>query len=112
MLICVAKVRVLNDFFNLMLAVLVIDFVWKIAREHERFVADGLDQMVQCFFRPLAANEDSTCLDMPANVAADIFSPLQLNVFALRIVLDMSFPTTVETLKTGLQPRHACFHET
>src|SRR6266545_3063633 len=68
--------------------------------------------MVQRLFSPFTTDEDSSRLDVLADVCADGLAGFKLNVFFARIVLNMGFPTAVKTFETSLQPRNASLHET
>src|SRR5947209_18403321 len=104
MFVVVREMIVLDNLFYLMLAVIVVHLVRKIAREHERLVTHGVDQMMQRLFRLFATDIYSPRLDVAADVCAHGFSLSQLDVFSARIVLDMFFPATAEPFKTCLQP--------
>src|SRR6266508_3437326 len=68
--------------------------------------------MVQRLFGPFATDEDSSRLDVLADVCADGLASFKLNVFFARIVLNMGFPAAVKTFETSLQPRNTSLHET
>src|SRR5262245_37914714 len=95
---------VLYNLFDFVFAVVVVYFVRKIAREHEGLVADGLDQVMQRLFGPLTTNIYPSRLDVTADVGAHRLSRFEPYVFSSRIVLNMSFPTSVKPFETGLQP--------
>src|SRR6266850_8571089 len=67
--------------------------------------------MVQRLLCSLAADKDPPRFDMAADIVADFLSRLELEVFTARVVLNMGFPASVESFKTGLQPRDAGFHK-
>src|SRR5262245_60983827 len=102
---------VLDDLFDFVLAVVVVYFMRKIAREHERPVPDGLDQVMQGLFGSLTTDIYPSRLDVAADVRAHSFSRFEPYVFSSRIVLNVSFPTSVKPFKTGLEPRDSRFHE-
>ena len=96
-LVIVGEMLILDDLFDFMLAIFVIDLVRKVAGEHEGLVAHRFDQLMQPLFSALAADEDAPRLDMAANIVADLFARLELEILAARIVLDMGLPATVES---------------
>src|SRR5262245_39382568 len=102
---------VLDDLLDFVLAVVVVYFMRKIAREHEGLVADGLDQMMQRLFSPFTTDIYPSSLDVTADVSAHRLSRFEPYVFSSRIVLNMSFPTSVKPFETGLEPRDSRFHE-
>src|SRR5262249_40431 len=102
----------LDDIFHFVLAVVVVYFVRKIARKHERLVPYGLDQMMQCLFSSFTTNIYPSRFDVASDVSAHSLSRFYPYVFPPPVVLNMSFPTAVEPFETGLQPGHPRFHET
>ena len=109
--VVVAQLLIVDNFLDLVLAILVVDLVREVAREHERFVADGLNGMVQRRLRPFATDKNSAGFGVPAHVVAHFLTRPQLNIFGARVVLNMSFPTAIEALEASLQPGHAGFHK-
>lgn len=103
-LVVVGKMLVLDDLVDFVFAVVVIDLMGKIAREHEGLVTDGFDQMVQRFFSPFATDEYPSRLDVPPDVRAYLFPWSELNILIVRIVLYMGFPSAIKSFETRLQP--------
>lgn len=95
--VVVAQMLVLDDLFDFMFAVLIVDLVRKIARKHERLVAHGFDQMMQRFLGPFAADKNSSCFDVAADIVADLLARLELDILRARIVLNVRFPAAVES---------------
>lgn len=91
-LVFVCEMFVFDDLLDLVFAVVVVDFVRKIAGEHKGLIADRFDQMVQRLFRPFAADEDSSRLDVLADVCADGLARRKLEVFFARIRLSAMKP--------------------
>ena len=98
-LVLIREMLVLDDLLDLMLAVVVIHFMGKVAGEHKRLVADSFNQMVQRLLGSLAANEDPSRFDVPANVGTNGLALIELDVLFTRIVLDMSLPPAVESFQ-------------
>ena len=70
-LVLIREMLVLDDLLDLMLAVVVIHFMGKVAGEHKRLVADSFNHMVQRLLGSLAANEDPSRFDVPADVGTN-----------------------------------------
>jgi hypothetical protein len=66
--VVVGEMFVVDDPFDLVLAVFVVDLVRKVAEEHERLIAHRFDPMMQCLLSTLAADENPAGLDMPADI--------------------------------------------
>ena len=71
MLVLIREMLILGDLLDLVLAVIVIHFMGKVAGEHKWLVADSFNQMMQRLLGSLAANEDPSRFDVPADVGAN-----------------------------------------